>query len=99
VLAEGPFACNTLGNGSEEFLLRVKTLERLILLGNGLGKADDTLPCRYFDEPVQGGPAKGEVIDRSKFAEILGEYYRLHGWDAGGVPTESTLKKLGLYDI
>lgn len=77
---------------------RICTLERMILLGNGLGKADDTLPARYFDEPVQGGPAKGEVIDRSKFAEILEEYYSLHGWDADGVPTESTLKKLGLDD-
>ena len=78
---------------------RICTLERLILLGNGLGKADDTLPARYFDEPVQGGPAKGEVIDRSKFAEILEEYYSLHGWDTDGVPTEATLKKLGLDDI
>ena len=88
---------------SEEALLdvgeRVCTLERLILLGNGLGMADDTLPSRYFDEPIEGGPAKGEVIDRSKFAEILEEYYSLHGWDSGGVPSESTLEKLGLDDI
>jgi len=78
---------------------RICTLERLILLGNGLCKPYDTLPSRYFDEPVQGGPAKGEVIDRSKFAEILEEYYSLHGWVAEGVPAESTLKKLGLDDI
>lgn len=75
---------------------RICTLERMVLLGNGLGKADDTLPSRYFDEPIQGGPAEGEVIDRSKYNEMLEEYYRLHGWDADGVPTEATLKKLGL---
>ena len=78
---------------------RICTLERLILQGNGLGKADDTLPSRYFDEPIQGGPADGEVIDRSKFDKILVEYYSLHGWDADGIPTEATLKKLGLNQI
>ncbi len=75
---------------SEEELLdvgeRICTLERMILLGNGLGKSDDTLPSRYFDEPIHGGPAAGEVIDRSKFIEILEEYYGLHGWDTLGVP-------------
>ena len=88
---------------SEDELLdvgeRICTLERMILLGNGLGRADDTLPSRYFDEPIQGGPAKGEVIDQSKFAEILEEYYSLHGWDASGVPTKSTLRRLGLDEI
>lgn len=78
---------------------RICTLERMILIGNGLGKADDTLPSRYFDEPVQGGPAEGEVIDRSQFNEMLEEYYFLHGWDKLGVPKESTLKRLGLTEM
>ncbi len=78
---------------------RICTLERMILIGNGLGKADDTLPSRYFDEPVQGGPAEGEVIDRSQFNEMLEEYYILHGWDKLGVPKESTLKRLGLTEM
>jgi aldehyde:ferredoxin oxidoreductase len=78
---------------------RICTLERLILIGNGLGKRDDTLPSRYFDEPVQEGPAKGEVIDRSQFNEMLEDYYYLHGWDKLGVPRESTLRRLGLKGI
>jgi aldehyde:ferredoxin oxidoreductase len=88
---------------SEEALLdvgeRICTLERLILIGNGLGKDEDSLPSRYFDQPIDGGPAEGEVIDRMKFNEMLEEYYSLHGWDDLGVPTESTLKRLGLDDI
>ena len=78
---------------------RICTLERLILIGNGLGRPDDTLPSRYFDEPVQEGPAKGEFIDRLQFTQILDEYYDLHGWDKLGVPKESTLKHLGLNGI
>ena len=78
---------------------RICTLERMVLIGNGLGKADDTLPARYFNEPIPAGPAAGEVIDRLKFDEILTEYYSLHGWDSDGVPKEATLKKLGLYEI
>lgn len=78
---------------------RICTLERMILIRNGLGKDDDTLPSRYFDEPIQGGPAEGQVIDRSRFNEILEEYYCLHGWDNLGVPKGSTLKRLGLAEI
>jgi len=78
---------------------RICALERMILIGNGLGKDDDTLPSRYFDEPIQGGPAAGQVIDRSRFNEILEEYYCLHGWDNLGVPRGSTLKRLGLVEI
>jgi aldehyde:ferredoxin oxidoreductase len=78
---------------------RICTLERLILIGNGLGKRDDTLPSRYFDEPVQEGPAKGEVIDRSQFNEMLEDYYYLHGWDKRGVPREAALKRLGLKGV
>ncbi|MBA7706055.1 hypothetical protein ES703_114900 [subsurface metagenome] len=71
----------------------------MILIGNGLDKDNDTLPSRYFDEPIQGGPAEGEVIDRTQFNEMLEEYYYLHGWDGLGVPQESTLKRLGLAEI
>jgi aldehyde:ferredoxin oxidoreductase len=78
---------------------RICTLERMILIENGLGKDDDTLPSRYFDEPIQGGPAEGQVIDRSRFNEMLEEYYYLHGWDNLGVPKESTLQRLGLAEI
>ncbi|MGD9135339.1 MAG: aldehyde ferredoxin oxidoreductase family protein [Desulfobacterales bacterium] len=78
---------------------RISTLERMVLIGNGLSKADDTLPARYFNEPIPAGPAAGEVIDRLKFDEILTEYYSLHGWDSDGMPTEAALKKLGLDDI
>lgn len=78
---------------------RVCTLERMILLGNGITKHDDTLPWRYFDEPIGDGPAKGEVINRARFEEMLQEYYNLHGWDLDGTPKDSTLRRLGLSEV
>jgi aldehyde:ferredoxin oxidoreductase len=78
---------------------RVCTLERMILIANGLTKEDDTLPARYFDEPVKEGPSKGEVIDKTEFGKMLEEYYSLHGWDHLGNPKAETLKKLGLSDL
>jgi aldehyde:ferredoxin oxidoreductase len=38
----------------------------------------------------------GRVIDREEFLKTLDEYYRMRGWDDKGVPTEGTLKRLGV---
>jgi aldehyde:ferredoxin oxidoreductase len=75
---------------------RICTLERTMLVREGLSRADDTLPRRYFDEPIPEGPAKGHFIDRAGFDEMLDEYYRLHGWDNDGTPKKATLRRLGL---
>jgi len=76
---------------------RIYTMERLLLGKLGIGtRKEDTLPSRWFDEPVPGGPCKGEVIDRREFQRFLDEYYRLHGWDGEGRPTPETISRLGI---
>jgi aldehyde:ferredoxin oxidoreductase len=75
---------------------RIYTLERTMLVRDGLSRVDDTLPGRYFDEPVPEGPAKGAFISRGEFDGMLDENYRLHGWDENGIPTVKTLKRLGI---
>lgn len=75
---------------------RICTLERWMLVRDGISRRDDTLPKRYFDEPVPEGPAKGEVVSRKGFDDMLDEYYRLHGWDRNGVPGIDPLTRLGL---
>jgi aldehyde:ferredoxin oxidoreductase len=68
---------------------RVLDTERLINAGFGLTRADDTLPKRYFDDPMPGRKTKGHHIDRDKFQEMLDEYYEERGWDqAGRVPLD-----------
>ena len=75
---------------------RIYTLERAMLAKDGICRQDDTLPKRYFEEPVAEGPARGAVISREEFEKMLDEYYRLHGWDENGIPRKKTLRKLGL---
>ncbi|MCK4732372.1 MAG: hypothetical protein KAT65_07935, partial [Methanophagales archaeon] len=46
---------------------------------------------RFFEESVNQ-----RVIDKEEFLNTLAEYYRMRGWDDDGVPTEGTLKRLGV---
>ena len=77
---------------------RIYTLERLLITGEGISRTEDTLPERYFEEPIPDGPSKGQVVSRTQFSTMLDEYYRLHGWDEEGIPTKRTLKRLGLFN-
>lgn len=72
---------------------RIWNLERQFNLMAGLTGADDTLPERILREPAASGSAKGHVAELDK---MLPEYYRLRGWDSGGVPESGTLRRLGL---
>ena len=76
---------------------RIYTLERMLLVGDGISRKDDTLPKRYFEEPIPEGPAKGCVIERKDFDSMLDENYRLHGWGNDGVPAARTLDRLGVH--
>lgn len=75
---------------------RITTLERRMLVGDGISRKDDTLPNRYFEEPIPEGPAKGCVIERQHFDHMLDEYYQLHGWTKDGIPAQRTLSRLGI---
>ena len=57
----------------------------------GLGPAEDTLPDRFFDEPISEGAKKGRHLDRDRFAEVIETYYEMMGWDANGIPLPATL--------
>ncbi|MBN1966396.1 MAG: aldehyde ferredoxin oxidoreductase, partial [Anaerolineae bacterium] len=72
---------------------RVWTMERLYNLREGFTKADDTLPPRLLEEPIEAGPSAGFTV---KLAPMLEEYYQFRGWDKDGVPKPETLKLLEL---
>jgi aldehyde:ferredoxin oxidoreductase len=68
------------------------TMEKLFNLREGLGKAQDTLPKRFTDEPLIEGNKQSVV----RLDKMLPAYYKIRGWDANGIPEKRTLKKLGL---
>jgi aldehyde:ferredoxin oxidoreductase len=79
---------------------RTLDTERLINAGFGLTRADDTLPKRYFDDPMPARKTKGHHVDREQFQLMLDEYYAERGWDADGrVSAERIAEIDGLNDV
>jgi len=69
--------------GLRERASYVIDLTRRFNIREGLTKADDSLPNRFFDEPL--GREK-KVVRREDFYRMLSEYYHLRGWSEEGVP-------------
>jgi len=94
----------TAGSGIEtsaeelfRYAQKVRTMERAYEAGEGLTSNQDSLPKRFFDTPIEKGPWEGAILDSDAFQEMKRHYYSLRGWDPEtGVPSEETLRKLGL---
>jgi aldehyde:ferredoxin oxidoreductase len=89
---------------------RIVNLERMYNVREGLSRSDDRLPRRFTEESVplfdfEPDPDTGEARRSEKplrygsiedFEGMLDRYYDLRGWARDGVPTEETLRRLGL---
>jgi aldehyde:ferredoxin oxidoreductase len=76
---------------------RVRNLERMFDVRQGLTRKDDDLPKKFFEVPLSKGKFAGEVLDRAKFEQMKDEYYEIRGWDKEtGIPTREKLVELGL---
>ena len=80
----------------EEVGERIINVARLFNLREGFSGKDDILPKRSLQEPLPSGPGKGETVDLDT---LKADYYQIMGWDENGVPSEETLKKLGITEI
>jgi aldehyde:ferredoxin oxidoreductase len=78
----------------EEVGKRVIDVERMFNNREGIGRKDDTLPKRYFDEPMPLKISKGHHIDRKEFDKMLSGYYKLRGWDDDGLVKKQREKEL-----
>lgn len=75
---------------------RIQTLERCFNVREGISRKDDTLPKRMLTEALPEGPKKGAVFSSAEMKKVQDDYYAYFGWDENGIPTEATLKSLGL---
>lgn len=79
---------------------RIRNLERMFDVRQGMSRAMDTLPKKFFEKPLRKGKFEGAVLDREKFEQMKDEYYVQRGWDPkSGIPTREKLTELGLEDV
>jgi aldehyde:ferredoxin oxidoreductase len=79
---------------------RMRNLERMFDVRQGLTRAADTLPKKFFEQPLAKGKYEGAVLDKAKFEGMKDEYYELRQWDKEtGIPTRDKLEELGLKDV
>ena len=74
--------------------LNIMGVERLINRRLGVGRKDDTLPERWFEEPIAVGAYAGEKIDRAEFDALLSRFYALSGLTEDGVPQDAWRREL-----
>ena len=72
---------------------RLVNMEKLFNLRYSSDFHADTLPDFFINQPVATGPAKGLQVNLEPMVQ---DFYHCMGWDAGGIPTSDTLRKLGL---
>ncbi len=76
---------------------RTLNMQRACNAREGFTREQDTLPRRFFDEPLQGGASDGFFVPEADWEAAREAYYRLAGWDpVSGNPTRATLEGLGL---
>lgn len=79
---------------------RIINLERALNTRFGIRRKDDTLPDRFFTQPLPTGPYKGAVFPKKTFDSMIDHYYNLRGWDKKtGLLIKEKLLELGMKDI
>ena len=64
-------------NQLQRLASNIRSKVREFNLREGLSRADDTLPKRFFEEKLEDS---GKVISKADFDRMLADYYRLRGW-------------------
>lgn len=73
---------------------RIIDMERMFNMKQGLTRDDDTLPKRYFDDPMPLKISKGHHVDREQFALAIDRFYKLRDWTEDGKLKPERVKEL-----
>ena len=88
---------NHTGDTMKERGAAIVTLSKCFNIREGWTRGDDHPPEKFFKDAHTKGPAKGVTLKEDGFQTLLSGYYEARGWDKDtGIPTEATLKKIGL---
>jgi len=72
-------------NGLRRVSSAIQDETRRFNLREGVSQKDDTLPKRFFDEPLG---KDGKTIRREDLQKMVQDYYALRGWSPEGMPRE-----------
>jgi aldehyde:ferredoxin oxidoreductase len=75
---------------------RIWNLSRLFNLKAGFTPADDSLPPKVMNQPLEKGARAGKVFAEADFKKARSLYYQLRDWNEDGIPSTSKLNQLGL---
>ena len=75
---------------------RIVTAKRLYNLREGLCRAEDTLPPRFLEEPLEDGSVAGARLTRAGLDGMVEAYYAERGWRPDGRVPAATARALGL---
>lgn len=87
------------GQGLLDTAERVFNLTRVFNYLEGFGAAQDHVPPRVLQEPIERGPLTGERVHEADYLEMRAAFYAASGWDADGFPTRAKLLELDLGDV
>lgn len=75
----------------------ILNLSKCYNIREGATRTDDHPPERFFKQAHTRGPNKGVTLKEDGYQKLLSGYYESRGWDKEtGIPTDETLKRLGL---
>lgn len=78
---------------------RIVTAKKCFNIQQGWQPEEDSLPSRFFDEPLPTGASQGAVLSRENLRVMVTQYNQARGWDEQGWISEQQLAKLGLLEF
>jgi aldehyde:ferredoxin oxidoreductase len=76
---------------------RIVSAKKLFNIRQGWMPEEDSLPDRFFEEPIGDGPGSGSVLDREHLYEMIRRYNELRGWSPEGwLPPDADPGRPGL---
>ena len=73
---------------------RIVDLRKAFNIREGWTPEEDTLPPRFFAEPLTAGASAGAQISRERLQEMIDSYYSARGWTSTGYLPEATLRSI-----